>query len=96
MPVPASAYCTVTVLVLAGIRVTVKVRLVEPLSPSVTLGELIDSVDPTCAAALTANINDPATSRLTTSRVARSSPIMNPSMTLGISWVKSQNTGRCR
>ena len=74
MPVPASAYCTVTVLVLAGIRVTVKVRFVEPLSPSVTLGELIHSVGvTTCAAASTANINEPATSRLVASRVARSS-----------------------
>ena len=42
-PVP-SAYATVTCRPLAGLSVTVKVRFAEPLFPSVTLGESIDSV----------------------------------------------------
>ena len=42
-PVP-SAYATVTRLPLAGLRLTVNVRFAEPLFPSVTLGESIDSV----------------------------------------------------
>ena len=42
-PVP-SAYDTVTCRPLAGLRLTVNVRFAEPLFPSVTLGESIDSV----------------------------------------------------
>ena len=42
-PVP-SAQSTVTCRPLAALNVAVNVRFVEPLSPSVTLGELIDSV----------------------------------------------------
>ena len=42
-PVPPPSF-TVTCLPLAGLRVTVNVRFVEPLSPSVTRGELTDSV----------------------------------------------------
>ena len=44
MPVPASAYRTVTGRPEAALRVTVYVSAVAPLSPSATLGELIDSV----------------------------------------------------
>ena len=44
VPVPTSAYCTVTCWPLAALNLTVNVRFVEPLSPSVTLGESIDSV----------------------------------------------------
>ena len=43
MPPPAPAQSTVTSLPLAALKVAVNVRLVEPLSPSVTLGESIDS-----------------------------------------------------
>ena len=42
-PVP-SAYATVTCRPLTGLRLTVNVRFAEPLFPSVTLGESIDSV----------------------------------------------------
>ena len=76
MPVPASAYCTVTAVALAALRVTVKVRFVEPLSPSFTLGESIDSTGNVCAVALTANMHDAASSGPATSRVARSSLVM--------------------
>ena len=41
---PASAYRTVTSRPEAALRVTVYVSAAEPLSPSVTLGSLIDSV----------------------------------------------------
>ena len=44
MPVSASAYPTVTRLPLAALSVTRNVRAAAPPSPSVTLGELIDSV----------------------------------------------------
>ena len=44
VPVPASAYRTVTCCPLAGLKVTVNVRFFDPLSPSVTLGESIDNV----------------------------------------------------
>ena len=44
MPVPASAQFTVTCRLLAGLSVTVKVRFTDPLSPSFTPGESIDSV----------------------------------------------------
>ena len=43
MPVPASAYFTVTVSVLAGSRATVKVRVAVPLSPSTTAGASMES-----------------------------------------------------
>ena len=44
MPPVPSAYATVTCLPLAGLSVTVNVRFADPLFPSVTLGESIDSV----------------------------------------------------
>ena len=44
VPVPASAYRTVAWRPEAALRVAVYVSGVEPLSPSVTLGSLIDSV----------------------------------------------------
>ena len=37
-------YCTVTCLPLAALRLTVKFMFVEPVSPSVTLGELMDMI----------------------------------------------------
>ena len=43
---PASAYSTVTALGLAGLSVTTNCRSAEPLSPSVTLGDEIDSPEP--------------------------------------------------
>ncbi len=44
VPVPASAYSTVTAESLVGLRDTVNVRCFEPLSPSATLGLSIDKV----------------------------------------------------
>ena len=44
MPPVPSAQATVTCLPLAGLRVAVKVRFVEPLSPSVTLAAATDTV----------------------------------------------------
>ena len=44
VPVPASAYCTVTCWPLAALSVAVNVSVVEPLSPSVTLGESMEMV----------------------------------------------------
>ena len=46
MPPVPSAQSTVTCWVLDLFRVAVKVRFVEPLSPSVTLGELMETVTP--------------------------------------------------
>ena len=41
---PASAYCTVICFPLSALSVTVNVKSFDPLFPSVTLGELIETV----------------------------------------------------
>ena len=48
---------TLTCRVLAGLRLTVNVRFVEPLSPSVTLGESTDSVGKTAASTVTSTVS---------------------------------------
>ena len=57
VPVPASAYATVTWLALAALNVTVNVRFAEPLSPSFTLGESIDSVGKAAARTVTSTVS---------------------------------------
>ena len=63
VPVPASAYSTVTCLWNAALRLTVKVMLVVPLSPSVALAEPMDRVGSGVSSSVIVPVPVPTSSR---------------------------------